>query len=115
MNLNEETLTDNVRTIQDDKVTIPSEVQKILGVSNGYRVMFIAEGEEVRIVNPAVYAMRKLQEAMKGAAEEAGLYTEDDVVALVKEVRAELAAERAAEQDEGVHRHKYSNFVHRMA
>ncbi|MBQ3346085.1 MAG: hypothetical protein II876_02725 [Synergistaceae bacterium] len=39
-------------------------------------------------------ALRELQNAMEGEAERAGLYTEDDVVALVKEVRAELAAER---------------------
>ena len=96
--MNTETLADNISTIQDNKVVIPSEMQKILRVSNGYRVMFIADGDEVRIVNPAVHAMRKLQEAMKGAAEEAGLYTEDDVVALVKEVRAELAEERAAKE-----------------
>ena len=115
MNLNEGTLTDNVRTIQDDKVVIPDEMQKLLGVSNGYRVMFIADGEDVRIVNPAIHAMRELQEAMKGAAEEAGLYTEDDVVALVKEVRAELAAERTEKQDESVYRHKYSDFLHNMA
>ncbi len=39
-------------------------------------------------------ALEKIQKAMEGEAERAGLYTEDDVVALVKEVRAELAAER---------------------
>ncbi|MBR0069485.1 MAG: hypothetical protein IJP97_03215, partial [Synergistaceae bacterium] len=78
--MNTETLKDNVRTIQDNKVVIPDEVQKILGVANGYRVMFIADGEEVRIVNPAVHSMRKLQEAMKGAAEEAGWKSDDDVV-----------------------------------
>ena len=113
--MNTETLADNISTIQDNKVVIPSEMQKILRVSNGYRVMFIADGDEVRIVNPAVHAMRKLQEAMKGAAEEAGLSTEDDVVALVKEVRAELADERAAKKNESVHRHEYSDFMHSMA
>ena len=77
----------NVSTIQDDKITIPSEVQKILGVANGYRVMFIAEGEEVRIVNPAMHSMRKLQEAMKGAAEEAGWKSDDDVVEYIMEMR----------------------------
>ena len=113
--MNTETLPDTVRTIQDDKVVIPDEMQKILGVANGYRVMLIADGEEVRIVNPAIHAMRKLQEEMKGAAEKAGLYTEDDVVALVKEVRAELAEERAAKKNESVHRHEYSDFMHSMA
>ena len=98
--MNTDTLTDNVRIIQDNKVVIPDEVQKILGVANGYRVMFIADGEEVRIVNPAIHdvrrlqaihSMRKLQEAMKGAAEEAGWKSDDDVVEYIKEIRAELA------------------------
>ena len=85
--MNTDTLTDNVRIIQDNKVVIPDEVQKILGVANGYRVMFIADGEEVRIVNPAVHSMRKLQEAMKGAAEEAGWKSDDDVVEYIMEMR----------------------------
>ncbi|MBR0167282.1 MAG: hypothetical protein IJQ08_01280 [Synergistaceae bacterium] len=41
-----------------------------------------------------ITALRELQKAMEGEAERAGLYTEDDVVALVKEIRAELATER---------------------
>ena len=77
----------NVSTIQDDKVVIPDEMQKILGVSNGYRVMFIPDGEEVRIVNPAIHSMKKLQEAMKGAAEEAGWKSDDDVVEYIMEMR----------------------------
>ena len=85
--MNTDTLTDNVRIIQDNKVAIPDEVQKILGVANGYRVMFIVDGEEVRIVNPAVHSMRKLQEAMKGAAEEAGWKSDDDVVEYIMEMR----------------------------
>ena len=110
-----ETLTDNISTIQDGKIIIPGEIQKLLGVSDGGRVMFIPNGGEVRIVNPAIQAFIELQEAMKGAAEEAGLYTEDDVVALVKEVRAELAEERAVKKNESVHRHEYSDFMHSMA
>ncbi len=101
--MNTETFTDNISTIQDGKIAIPCEIQKILGVSDGYRLMFIADGEEVRIVNPAIHdvrrlqamhSMRKLQEAMKGAAEEAGWKSDDDVVEYIKEIRAELAAER---------------------
>ncbi len=92
--MNTETLTDNVKISAGGQITIPGEIQKILRVSGGSSLAFIVDGEEVRIVNPAVHALRKLQEAMKGEAERAGLYTEDDVVALVKEVRAELAEKR---------------------
>lgn len=83
-----------ISTIQDSKVIIPVEVQKILGVSDGCKVKFIPDGDEVRMVNLAMHAMKEFQEAMKGETERAGLYTEDDVVALVKEVRAKMATER---------------------
>ena len=92
--MNTETFTDSVKISSGGQITIPGEIQKILRVSGGSSLAFIVDGEEVRIVNPAVHALRKLQEAMKGEAERAGLYTEDDVVALVKEVRAELAEKR---------------------
>ena len=48
----------------------------------------------ITITPDFIAAFRELQKGMKGAAEEAGIYTEDDVVALVKEVRAKIAAER---------------------
>lgn len=46
-------------------------------------------------VNAAVRAMREIQEAFRGVAEELGIETEADVVELVKEVRAERAREKA--------------------
>ena len=49
----------------------------------------------IRTITPEfITALRELQKAMEGEAERAGLYTEDDVVALVKEIRSELATER---------------------
>ena len=47
------------------------------------------EGNTVRIVNSAVYAMQVLQREMAGEAERAGLTSEDDVMNLVKELRNE--------------------------
>ena len=85
--MNTQTLTDNISTIQDGKIIIPGEIQKLLGVSDGGRVMLIPYGEEVRIVNPAIQAFRELQEAMKGAAEEAGWTSDDDVVDYIMDMR----------------------------
>lgn len=113
--MNIDTSADNISTIHDGKIIIPGEIQKLLGVSDGGRVMFIPDGGEVRIINPAIQTFRELQEAMKGEAERAGIYTEDDVVALVKEVRAELTEERNAANNENIDRYKYSDFVHSMA
>ena len=87
--MNTQTFTDNISTIQDGKIIIPSEIQKLLGVSDGGRVMFITDGAEVRIVNPAVHALREIQEAMKGEAERVGWKSDDDVVAYIKEIRSE--------------------------
>lgn len=87
--MNTDTSTDILSTIQDNKVVIPIEMQMILRVSNGYKVMFIADGDEVRIVNPAMHAIRKLQEAMRGAAEEAGWESDDDVIDYIMEMRRE--------------------------
>ncbi|MBQ4430446.1 MAG: hypothetical protein IJP89_11705 [Synergistaceae bacterium] len=85
--MNAETFTDNISVIQDGKIIIPGEIQKFLGVSDGQSVMFIPDGEEVRIVNSALHSLRKLQEAMKGAAEEAGWKSDDDVVEYIMEMR----------------------------
>lgn len=50
---------------------------------------FIVEGNNVRIVNSAVYALQALQQEMAGEAERIGLNSEDDVIALVRESRNE--------------------------
>ena len=77
----------NVVTIQDGKLSIPEDMREALGLRDGKRVMLIADGDEVRIVNPALHALRKLQEAMKGAAEEAGWKSDDDVVEYIMKMR----------------------------
>ncbi len=78
---------DSAKVMAKGQITIPKDVRDALGVSNGDRVTFIVEGNTVRIVNSAVYAMQVLQQEMAGEAERAGLTSEDDVMALVKEAR----------------------------
>jgi AbrB family looped-hinge helix DNA binding protein len=80
---------DNAKVMSKGQVTIPKDVRDVLGVSSGDRVTFIVEGNSVRIVNSAAYAMQMLQKEMKGAAELAGIASEEDVTALVKEIRDE--------------------------
>lgn len=80
---------DTAKVMSKGQITIPKDVRSVLGISNGDRVTFVVEGNTVRIVNSAVYAMQMLQNEMQGEAEKAGLTSEDDIVALVKEVRAE--------------------------
>lgn len=79
----------NAKIMDNGQITIPKDVRDVLGVSNGDRVTFIVEGNTVRMVNSAVYTMQMLQQEMAGEAARIGLVSEDDVMALVKELRDE--------------------------
>lgn len=83
------TFVDNAKVMAKGQITIPKDIREILGVSSGDRVTFIVEGNTVRIVNSAVYAMQVLQKEMDGEAKRTGLQSDDDVMALVKELRNE--------------------------
>ena len=80
---------DNAKVMAKGQVTIPKDIREVLGVASGDRIIFIVEGNTVRIVNSAVYAMQVLQKEMVGEAEHTGLTSDDDVLALVKELRNE--------------------------
>lgn len=82
-----ETFAKSIRTIHDGMVNLPGEVQRALGVSEGSKIIFIVDGEDVRVANPLMYAMSKFQKAMEGAAEEAGWKSDDDVVEYIMEMR----------------------------
>lgn len=80
---------DNAKVMAKGQITIPKDIREVLGVSSGDRVSFVVEGNTVRLVNSAVYAMQVLQSEMRGEAERTGLTSEEDVMALVKELRNE--------------------------
>ena len=83
------TFIENAKVMAKGQVTIPKDVREILGVSSGDRITFVVENGSVRLINSAVYAMQRLQDQMAGEAEAAGITSDDDVMNLVKEVRAE--------------------------
>ena len=85
--------TDSAKVMAKGQVTIPKDVRQVLGVSTGDRITFIVEGNNVRIINSALYAMEIFQSQMTGEAAKAGLDSEEDVVELLKELRAEREAE----------------------
>jgi antitoxin component of MazEF toxin-antitoxin module len=70
-------------------IAIPDAIKKILGVSDGDKINFVVENNSVKIVNPAIQAMKVIQEEMAGEAEKANLNSEEDILQLVKEVRDE--------------------------
>lgn len=55
------TFVDNAKVMAKRQVTIPKDIRKVLGVASGDRITFVVEGNTVRIVNSAVYAMHVLQ------------------------------------------------------
>jgi len=75
------------------QVTIPKNIREILGVSTGDRVTFIVEDGVVKVVNSAVYAIKKFQEQMAGQAESAGFYSEEDINEWITASRREESAE----------------------
>ena len=83
------TFIDNAKVMSKGQITIPKDIREILGISCGDRVTFVVENGTVRLINYAVYAMQMLQAQMTGEAENAGLTSDDAVMDLVKEVRAE--------------------------
>ena len=78
---------DNAKVMSKGQVTIPKDVREVLGVKSGDRVTFVVEGNIVRIVNSAVYAMQMLQNEMAGEAIKAGITSDDVVMELVKDLR----------------------------
>ena len=83
------TFIDNAKVMSKGQITIPKDIREILGVSNGDRVTFVVENGNVRLINSAVYAMQMLQAKMAGEAEATGITSDDAVMDLVKEIRAE--------------------------
>ncbi|MCD7763141.1 MAG: AbrB/MazE/SpoVT family DNA-binding domain-containing protein [Lachnospiraceae bacterium] len=84
-----ETLVNDARVMSKGQVTIPKNIRSALGISSGDRVTFIVEDGSVRVVNSAVYAMKKLQQQMKVEAEKAGFLSEEDVAAWITASRRE--------------------------
>ena len=86
------TFIDNAKVMANGQVTIPKDIREILGVSSGDRIPFVVENGSVRVINSTIYAMQMLQAQMDGEAETAGITSDEDVMNLVKEVRAESEA-----------------------
>ena len=71
------------------QITIPVAIRKALGVKDGDKVMFIEQEGKVVMMNASLDALLEAQKAFSGVADELGLKDEQDVVDMVKEIRAE--------------------------
>ncbi|MDD6735078.1 MAG: type II toxin-antitoxin system PrlF family antitoxin [Clostridiales bacterium] len=77
------------RVTSKGQVTIPIAVRKLMKLKEGDKICFFEQDGRIYVENSALLAFEKIQKDFEGEAERLGLETIDDVVALVKEVRAE--------------------------
>ena len=70
------------------QITVPVEVRRSLGLKSGDKILFFQnQGGEMVIVNASAQALSRAQDAFAGLAEKLGVEDEEDVQALVDEVR----------------------------
>ena len=80
---------DNAKVMAKGQITLPKDIRDILGITCGDRVTFVVDGNEVKLVNSALFAMQMLQKNMTDEAQCVGLNSDDDIMALVKQIRSE--------------------------
>ena len=70
------------------QITVPAEIRRVLGLKSGDKILFFQNPNgEIVINNASAQAIYKAQKAFEGVSEQMGVYNEDDVRALVDEVR----------------------------
>ena len=70
------------------QITLPITTRRALKLKDGDKVAFVEKDGQYVLANPTMLALRDAQDAFAGLADELGLTSEDDVVSLVKEIRA---------------------------
>ncbi|MDR3263393.1 MAG: AbrB/MazE/SpoVT family DNA-binding domain-containing protein [Clostridiales bacterium] len=76
------------KIISDDQIKLPLNIRKTLKLKDNENIAFFQNGNKIVLGSQSMIALLELQEAFDGVAEELGLKTEEDVVNLIKEVRA---------------------------
>lgn len=79
------------------QITIPVAIRKFLGVKDGDKVMFVQEGNKIVMMNASINALLEAQKSFQGIAEELGIEDEQDIVDMVKEIRAERSGKYQCE------------------
>ena len=70
------------------QITVPVEIRRKLGLKSGDKILFYQkEDGEIVLTNASAQAIKKAQSALAGAAEAMGVKDEDDVQALIDDIR----------------------------
>ena len=76
------------------QITLPVEIRRSLGLKSGDKVLFLQnQNGDIILTKASSQAIRKAQAAFSGAAEAMGVSSEDDIQALVDELRYRKDAE----------------------
>lgn len=70
------------------QITVPAEIRRMLNLKSGDKILFFQKQDgEIVVSNASADAIRRAQAAFIGAAEKMGIRNEDDVQAVIDEVR----------------------------
>ncbi|AEG43887.1 AbrB/MazE/SpoVT family DNA-binding domain-containing protein [Isoptericola variabilis] len=86
-------IVEGAKIMAKGQITLPKDIREKLNVGTGDRVVLIWDEDRVVMMNSGVYAMRALQRSAAGAADRAGVGTEDEVAGLVDEIRGGVSDE----------------------
>lgn len=78
------------------QITIPIDIRRKLGVKEGDKVLFVEDQGRIVMMNSSMEALRKAQMVFTGEAEHLGLENEQDVAAMISELRREHRGGRDA-------------------
>ena len=71
------------------QITIPIDIRKKMGIKNGDKVLFVEAGNRIYIYNSSMEALSEAQREFAGEAERVGLKDDEDVMAMIKDIRKE--------------------------
>ena len=78
------------KVMSKGQIILPVDIRKNMKLSEGDRVALIYENNRGIMINPAIYALERLQKEMEGEAEKVGLTNEEDIINLCREIRVEV-------------------------
>ena len=84
------------KVTSNGQITIPSDIRRRLNIKDGDKVLFMESDDGVLMLNSSIIALKQFQKDMEGEAVKADLITEDDVIALCRDVRKDLSGGRNA-------------------
>lgn len=86
----ESLIVENAKVMPKGQITLPKDIRERLRLSTGDRVTMVCDGDQVIMMNAAIYAMKVLQHGMDGEWQKAGLVSDADIMEAVREVRSEI-------------------------